>query len=271
MADRNVTLVELAGKMDILFNRVSTLEESLHDIQKLIVHKANRDDVNMGIGNMKILIDRRLEDLESDTNYLENCLRSLQSNVSRINDSVPSFTKVENEKISQLEAAMLETRMNTNYYAQFLKRNNIRIYGLKVPNGDSRHEVCSYLNFKSGLNITANEISSVRRLPIPKSSKRNVPALIVSFYCSHVRDAILGNRKYFSFTSDYCNIFITEDLTTENSNLRIVLREIKGVESVLLKGCFIYGILSDGFKMRFLPTDNVKDKVKSHFDQEEVK
>ena len=210
MADHNVTLGELAGKMDILFNRVSTLEETLHGIQKLIVHKANRNDVNMGIGNMKMLIDRnswKLDDLESDTNYLENCLRSLQSDVKRINDSVPSFTKVENEKISQLEAAILETRMNSNYYAQFLKRNNIRIYGLKVPNGDSRRKVCSYLNFKSGLNITANEISSVCKLPIPKSSKRNVPALIVSFYCSHVRDAILGNRKYFSFNlrKSFCN------------------------------------------------------------------
>ena len=59
---------------------------------------------------------------------------------------------------------------------------------------------------------------------------------------------------------------MTEDLTTENSKLRISLLKHKDVIRVSLKGSYIYGILSDGFKMKFLPIDNIEQKLAAHFD-----
>ena len=90
--------------------------------------------------------------------------------------------------------------------------------------------------------------------------------MIVSFHSSHLRDAILKNRRLFSYRNNLCNIFVTEDLTTENSKLRIaLLKHSDVIGNVSLKGSFIYASLSDGFEIRFLPTDNIKEKLAAHF------
>ena len=109
----NDKIQKLTLKVDMLTNTVSKLTDDLAYLQ---LNHISKDDCIARIHCAEFdcnLNKMKLDDLESENRKLEEHFRSLELNVSNLEDTIPltSFVSdVDSEKIKQLEIEILENR-----------------------------------------------------------------------------------------------------------------------------------------------------------------
>ena len=170
----------------------------------------------------------------------DEVLALVQKNVERATQEI---TAMFNDKMNALRHQVLdlETELNrqkriNNKLEQYSRRSNIRIYGLKIKDGEDCKTVVADFLSKSlkgrdgrTLTITRKDIDAAHPLPvrrltatIPKAAASSSdqasapkPVTIVRFHERETRDWVAAQRRSLKGLG----ISISDDLTHENANL----------------------------------------------------
>ena len=176
------------------------------------------------------------------------------------------------ESMQQLEVIRSEARnaiCMANDVEQYGRRNNIRIRGLKLRQGEEcQIAVAMFLNEKLQVNISCEDIDAAHILPtrsdnsaesLPTSSasassstqsrQRALPAVIVRFKKRDVRDSVLRKRRLLKNSS----VSIVEDLTTLNSQTLNRVSKDPKVETAWTWNGKIYVLTKSGDKLSVRP------------------
>ncbi len=120
-------------------------------------------------------------------------------------------------QMSQQEELVKKSFQATNANAQYSRRNNIRIFGLKKDqNEDCPSVVCDFLNKNLNMNIEKKDIGAAHRLPRRGQGASNEPdPVIVRFNDRFTRDNVIRNRRNLKDKG----VNIKDDLTQANIGL----------------------------------------------------
>jgi len=243
-----VLKTELLNMFSDINTRLQTIEQRLLTMeQKVGDHDSALNDVSGRTWN----IQRTVDDLAG------NC------------DDTHAQIK---ESMQQLEVIRSEARnaiCMANDVEQYGRRNNIRIRGLKLRQGEEcQIAVAMFLNEKLQVNISCEDIDAAHIIPtrsdnsaesLPTSSasassstqsrQRALPAVIVRFKKRDVRDSVLRKRRLLKNSS----VSIVEDLTTLNSQTINHVSKDPKVETAWTWNGKIYVLTKSGDKLSVRP------------------
>jgi len=209
----------------------------------------------------------------------EKLFNELQSQVQSIDDRL---TAVEGSVVSSSSAAALEDETRelaaslksmhvevrkhavaANDAAQYLRRNNIRIRGLAVPeSGDCKKLVTEFIRKSLHVHIEEGDIEAAHtlatRTTAVKSSSQSTsqpPTVVVRFYRRDMRDSIICGRRQLKDTK----VSIVEDLTSLNMELLNRLKLDDRVQKTWTWNGHVRALLKDGRKVQVRPFQTLQD------------
>ena len=224
---------------------------------------------------LKTDFDSKLNDFEEK---LENKLKVVKEElISREHDFHVTVERLERELVDEKKTneklreecrevrGLIQTvHRNQGGGAQYLRRNNIKIYGLRetgsrgetVP--DTIHNVIEFLNVKMGVRVSWEDICIAHRLG--RLEQNRYRSVIVKFVRRTTKLEILENRYKLKGSG----IVLAEDLTPENNKLFWELREHMGKRNVWTRDCQIYVNTREGPRQATLETRRELLDLASH-------
>lgn len=200
--------------------REPTLREVLSAIQKMDAEVKN---ISTTVGELKGEI--HLLHLEND-------------NVKKELDEIRSENEYLHSKIRELETKIDLVSKQSSHNAQYSRRNNLRIFGVKEATNENVIQVVTNL-VKTKLKIqdfTANDIDAAHRVgDFDKGDDPKPRGIIVRFVRRIMRDRIIKARKALAGS----RMAITDDLTKANMQLLAQVKAHKDVESAWPQDCRI--------------------------------
>ena len=190
------------------------------------------------------IIEDKVCDLESKVGDLQSTVDRLESNLSE-EKKISEKLREENKEIKD-SVHIIQNKQGGG--AQYMRRNNIKIYGLREIGGrgetmhDTIKQVIDFLNVRLGLHIEWQDICIAHRLGQREAHRYR--SIIVKFVRRTTKLDILENRHRLKGSG----IVIAEDLTPENNKLFWELRDAFGKFNVWTRDCQIFVNTRDGPK-----------------------
>ena len=187
--EENISMTMLFAELKKINSTLLTMNESINEV-KGEIHTLKVENDNR---------KKEIDELRSENEFLHTKLRELETRVS----------------------IALE---RSSHNAQYSRRNNIRIYGVKEAKGENViATVTNLINTKLGLkDFKSYEIDVAHRLGVYDNSPIDPKprAIIVRFVRRIVRDIVIKNRRKLAGT----RMSIQDDLTKQNLQL---LKQVK--------------------------------------------
>jgi hypothetical protein len=254
-------------KIDVKAGVVIDREE-LDNIVQNAVKMANRALTN----ELKQYFEEKLEKLQDKQDELQNENDRLKAEVTSLSTVVTSL-KSEVDQLSTSDAERTEKINETIKWAnrneQYSRRNNLKIHGIKLGDGENcRLAVCKVLTEDLGIHLKEGDVAVAHIVPGKRKPGRNddgedreppPPPIIVRFSeaARDRRDEAIKRRRQLKGTGTV----IYEDLTTLNAKLINRLKNHPDITSAWSSFGKIYGLSSDGKKMKFEPFDKIHMKL----------
>ena len=198
-----------------------------------VVQKAVSAAVSAAVSVLREEFNKLFVDINDRLVLVENRLHALETRCDDVSATTTSLPA--DETMRELESIKKETRecrIATNDNEQYSRRNNVRIRGLAIAEGDDcRQVVADFCRTKLHLdNVQLETIETAHMLPNrPKrlndgdrtqsttaATQIMEPTVIVKFRRRELRDAVITKRKALKGT----RYSILEDLTNLNVDIK---------------------------------------------------
>ena len=180
------------------------------------------------IGNAKEETNNLLKGEIERLNSSLHDLRCENDQLRREVDFLARDTKGLREEIERLKGAVTFQSGVQNDYGQYLRRNNVKIYGLKEEeeDGESDAQTCEKVvklfNEKLNVDVSHADIDIAHR--IGNKNDDRTRSVVVRFTRRTVRNEVVKNRKKLKGKK----IVIADDLTPSNMRLFYRMRDLVG-------------------------------------------
>lgn len=200
------------------------------------------------------------EEFMKIVNDLRDRLESVEQRLAELESRPPTSTTTE-VTVSAVQKESRQCAVVANDAAQYVRRNNIRIKGLKVgQNDDCRKVVSDFIRRSLHVHIEDDDIEAAHTLPArsvqPTAGiQQTVPMVIVRFLRRDIRDNVIRNRKLLKST----NISIIEDLTPLNMQVLNRARNSDLVEKSWTWNGHVWALLKSGKKVQIRPFQTIEE------------
>ena len=208
--------LEMEGVQVILERINSAQAETLRTLRDEI-HNAKVETNNLLKGEIERL-NASLHDVKSENEQLR-----------REVDFLLGDTKGLREEIEALKGGVRFQSDVQNDYGQYLRRNNVKIYGLKEEEGEDEErdaqthvKVLKLFNEKLNVHVSDADIDIAHR--IGNKTNDRTRSIVVRFTRRTVRNEVTKNRKKLKGEK----IVIADDLTPSNMRLFYRMRDLLG-------------------------------------------
>lgn len=219
------------------------------------------------VENIQGDFDRRLAELEARFDATEEKLTRMTTQLTASTPEVDSIAK----ELEEIKKMNRNNSLHSNDNEQFSRRNNLRIRGLQVPEGqDCVPAVVNFIRTRLHKTVEAGDIDiahSVSRRQNEASSATGtnvtVPhqtvesSTLVRFSSRSVRDDIIRRRKALKGS----RFSIVEDLTVLNMQTMNRLNRSDSVRKTWSWNGKLYALLTTGEKVTVRPYQSLEDSV----------
>ena len=179
-----------------------------------------------------------------------------------------------NDRITELEDEFTRTRDRAERTEQYLRRDQIKVYGMAVqykkaedgsilkdkddaPIPESTETEVLALLKDMDVTCEAKDISIAHRLPLTRTS--SVPPVIVKFIRRAMRKEVFEKKKVLKEKDNRKNIFVTDALTPLRAKLLRKLKEANDVKAVYSVEGKLKVVVEERGRERKITIDNLSD------------
>ena len=200
------------------------------------------------------LIDSAMKKMSVD---FQNVTRALQKE----NESLKQENISLKKEVTHLKMQVGKVELAADSNEQYSRRNNLRISGIPITEGENTDEKVLKLSNEVGANLELSDIDRSHRVGPMKDGKR---AIIVKFTSYRARQQLYGVRRNLRKSERYKNTYINEDITAYRSKILFSARNL--VRSGKLKAAYS----GDG-KIFLRDNNDMKYHITSESDLEQFK
>ena len=251
--------------------KLSLSQGSLTDLDEIVKRavQAAVDTLSVEFNN---LLDQKVENINSKQQSLQAENNQLKARMTMLEASVDTLTKQIREQDTLLKTyhdKINEALIWTNRNEQYSRKNNLKLHGLKLKQGEvCRLTVSNMLTEKLHIHLEPGDITVTH--PIPRrrqvdgsneegNAEERPPPIIVCFSQAgrDKRDEALKRRKQLKNTG----FSIFEDMTSMNMKLINRLKNRDDIKNAWFSNGKVFDLLVSGKKMRFQPFDDIDAKL----------
>ncbi len=230
------------------------------DVQNItkIVNDAVADAVKREVASLR----KEITDLRNSHSIEINELKNSHSTeINTLKNAHALELESIKSHLNQQENMLKKAFQATNANAQYSRRNNIRIFGLKKgphPHEDCPESVCDFLNKNLDMNLEKKDIGAAHRLPRKVNGASSEPdPVIVRFNDRATRDNVIRNRRNLRDKS----VKIKDDLTQANSGLLNRAFNHPQIEYAYFFNGKVFAVSKDYYRFQIDILDDINSKL----------
>ncbi|XP_013380206.1 unconventional myosin-Vb [Lingula anatina] len=202
------------------------------------------DKHKLDIGELR----ERIDSLELENDALREQLAGKEKSLRKLTETVEQANYASNNAIKM-----------ANYNEQYSRKNNIKIYGvIEKEHENTRDVVCKVLKEQGEVQITADDITAVHRIPGRQGSPRPI---LMHVKNTEIKVRIMRSRSTLKRHDK--GVRLADDITKLNAQLLQRLKENEQIEQSWFYNGSVYGkVKHTGQRMRFSIDDDIDKKVK---------